>query len=322
MTSGPADEAALARALAYARHGWPVFPCKPGRKEPDTRHGFKDVTTDPERITAWWTAVPGRNVAIATGAPGPDVLDVDVRPDGSGYAALGRLKRAGLLEGSLAIVATPSGGLHAYYTGTGQGSGRLPAHHLDFKAAGGYVLAPPSAVCGRPYRLAWHQQNHQAAGGRLDWAAAVTLLDPLQPKPQSAQQTDHADAGRLADWVARLPEGNRNAGLFWAACRAAETGHPGALDALAQAAQTAGLSEQEIAPDHRLRAAQRRAPAASPRATTPSNRTPTRTRGGDLTCLPDPETGKTARHCWPSPMTAGGRAWTRAAPGYGRARWR
>jgi len=182
MTSGPADEAALARALAYARDGWPVFPCKPGRKEPDTRHGFKDATTDPERITAWWTAVPGRNVAIATGAPGPDVLDVDVRPDGSGYAALGRLKRAGLLEGSLAIVATPSGGLHAYYTGTGQGSGRLPAHHLDFKAAGGYVLAPPSAVCGKRYRLAWHQQNHQAAGGRLDWAAAVTLLDPLQPK--------------------------------------------------------------------------------------------------------------------------------------------
>ena len=77
----------MARALAYARRGWPVFPCQPGRKEPDTPHGFKDATTDPGRITAWWTAVPGRNVAIATGAPGPDVLDVDVRPGGSGYPA-------------------------------------------------------------------------------------------------------------------------------------------------------------------------------------------------------------------------------------------
>ena len=245
MTSGPADEAVLAQALAYARHGWPVFPCKPGRKEPDTRHGFKDATTDPERITAWWTAEPGRNVAIATGAPGPDVLDVDVRPDGSGYAAFRRLKRAGLLEGSLAIVATPGGGLHAYYSGTGQGSGRLPAHHLDFKAAGGYVLAPPSAVGGKPYRLV--QQDRQAAGRRLDWAAAIALLDPPQPKPQPARQTDHADAARLAGWVARLPEGNRNTGLFWAACRAAETAHPGALGALAQAAETAGLPEQEIA---------------------------------------------------------------------------
>ena len=85
MTSRPGSQAMLAGALAYARRGWPVFPCRPGRKEPDTAHGFKDATTDPERITAWWTAVPGRNVAIATGAPGPDVLDVDVRPGGSGY---------------------------------------------------------------------------------------------------------------------------------------------------------------------------------------------------------------------------------------------
>jgi Bifunctional DNA primase/polymerase, N-terminal len=238
--------AAVARALAYARHGWPVFPCKPGRKDPDIPHGFKDATTDPARIAAWWTAAPGRNVAIATGAPGPDVLDVDKRPDGSGYSAFSRLQQAGLLEGCLAIVATPGGGLHAYYTGTEQGSRRLPAHHLDFKAVGGYVLAPPSAVGGKPYRPVEHQQIRLAAGGRLDWAAAVALLDPPQPKPQPARPPRHADAARLAAWVAHLQEGNRNAGLFWAACRAAETGHPGTLDALSEAAQTAGLPEEEI----------------------------------------------------------------------------
>ena len=239
------DSTAAARALAYARHGWPVFPCKPGRKEPDTAHGFKDATTDAEQITAWWTAEPGRNVAIATGAPGPDVLDVDVRSDGSGFPACRRLQRAGLLEGSLAIVATPSGGLHAYYTGTEQGSGRLPGCHLDFKSAGGYVLAPPSSVGGKPYRLVRHQQDRQPAGGRLDWAAAIALLDSPQRKPQAERPPGH-DAARLADWVAQLPEGNRNAGLFWAACRAAETGQHGALDALAGAAGTAGLPEEEI----------------------------------------------------------------------------
>jgi Bifunctional DNA primase/polymerase, N-terminal len=241
------DSATAARALAYARHGWPVFPCKPGHKEPDTPHGFKDATINPDRITAWWTAQPGRNVAIATGAPGPDVLDVDVRPDGSGYPALRQLKRAGLLQGSIAIVQTPSGGLHAYYTGTGQASGRLPSSHLDFKASGGYVLAPPSAVGGKPYRLVWHQQDRQVAGGRLDWAAAVALADGPQRKRQAARPPGHADATRLAAWVAQLPEGNRNTGLFWAACRAAETGHPGAPDALAEAAQSAGLPEEEIA---------------------------------------------------------------------------
>jgi Bifunctional DNA primase/polymerase, N-terminal len=249
MSRRPAGEIALARALAYARRGWPVFPCRPGRKQPDTAHGFKDATTDPERITAWWATVPSRNVAIATGAPGPDVLDVDVRPGGSGYQALHRLRGAGLLQTPVAAVATPSGGMHLYYPGTGQTSGRLPDCHLDFKSAGGYVLAPPSAVGGRPYRPIRYQPGRTgiAAIVRLDWAAAVSFLDLRQPHLQPARPPSHINADRLATWVARLPEGNRNAGLFWAACRAAEAGTPGALDALAEAAQTAGLPTQEIA---------------------------------------------------------------------------
>jgi hypothetical protein len=248
MTRSLVGGAALARALEYAGRGWPVFPCRPGRKEPDTPHGFKDATTESECITAWWTAVPSRNVAIATGAPGPDVLDIDVRPGGSGYSALHQLRRGGLLEVPVVAVATPSGGMHLYYPGTEQASGRLPDRHLDFKAAGGYVLAPPSAVGGRPYRRVQHQPARpgQTAGLRLDWAAAIALLEPRQPYPQSPRPPEHADTERLAAWVARLPEGNRNAGLFWAACRAAESGRCGALDVLAEAAKTAGLPTHEI----------------------------------------------------------------------------
>jgi hypothetical protein len=248
MNRGPAGQLALARALEYARRGWPVFPCRPGRKEPDTPHGFKDATTDPQRITIWWTSVPSRNVAIATGAPGPDVLDVDVRPGGSGYQALHRLRHTGLLEAPIAAVATPSGGIHLYYLGTEQASGRLPDSHLDFKATRGYVLAPPSAVGGRPYRPIRHQPGltGMTASNRLDWAATAAFLGPREPHPQPAQPSAHADTDRLATWVARLPEGNRNGGLFWAACRAAEAGNPHALDALAQAAQTAGLPAHEI----------------------------------------------------------------------------
>jgi hypothetical protein len=246
MTRRPGGQATLARALAYARRGWPVFPCRPGRKEPDTAHGFMDATTDPERITAWWTAGPSRNVAIATGAPGPDVLDIDVRPRGSGYQALRRLRQAGLLDVPVAAVATPSGGMHLYYLGTSQASGRLPGQHLDFKATGGYVLAPPSAVGGRRYRLIQSERSERMAGPRLDWTAVSGLLTPSQPYFRNATQPGYPDADRMAAWVARLREGNRNAGLFWAACRVAETGQPGHLDALAEAAQAAGLHGGEI----------------------------------------------------------------------------
>jgi hypothetical protein len=233
-----------------------VFPCRPGSKEPATPHGFKDATTDPERITAWWKAAGDRNVAIATGAPGPDVLDIDIRSHGSGYPAFRQLQHAGLANGSLAVVATPGGGLHVYYPGTGQRSGRLPTHHLDFKAGGGYVVAPPSQVGGRRYQVI----RCQATGSCLDWDAAVRLLDPAwRPPVGSRQGAGHCDPDRLAAWVAALEEGNRNTGLFWAACRIVEAGRTDALHALAQAARTSGLPDAEIA---RTLASARRTAAA------------------------------------------------------------
>ena len=67
----------LRQALAYARRGWPVFPCQPGQKIPATAHGFRDATTGERQITVWFGSHPDWNLAIATGAPGPDVLDVD-----------------------------------------------------------------------------------------------------------------------------------------------------------------------------------------------------------------------------------------------------
>ena len=245
---GPAmnrHERTIRRALAYARLGWPVFPCQPGGKEPATRHGFKDATTDPHQICCWWQRNPAANVAIATGAPGPDVLDVDQHgPAGSGFAACSRLRTAGLLGGAFAIVATPSGGLHVYFPGSAQPSGRLPRHHLDFKAAGGYVLAPPSAVGGEPYRLV----ARRAAGpAGLDWSAVTRLLEPEPRTPVRPRLAEPGDVSHLAAWVEQLPEGNRNSGLFWAACRVVEAGHSRNLDELAAAAARTGLGEREIA---------------------------------------------------------------------------
>ncbi len=234
----------LSRALAYARRGWPVFPCVPGGKEPATRHGLRDASTDSGQIRHWWHRLPGANVAIATGSPGPDVLDVDQHgPAGNGFAAYRRLKAAGLLEGMGAVVATPRGGLHCYFAGSGQASARLPRQHLDFRAAGGYVLAPPSQVDGKPYRLI---RSGERPGG-FDWPAVTTLLEPARDGRVRSRLAGPADVSRLPAWVARLEEGNRNCGLFWAACRAVEAGQACLLDELAAAATTTGLPAREIA---------------------------------------------------------------------------
>ena len=243
----------LGQALAYAAAGWPVFPTRPDnpgcsggpegceckRPFPGT-HGCLDASASPVLIRAWWQHWPGSNVAIATGWPGPDVIDVDVHESGSGWAAFNRLKSAGLLAGALALVRTPSGGLHAYYQGTGQRNGKLARHHLDFRGAGGYVLAPPSRVHGKPYELLGHRPG---TGGKIDWQAIRQLLDPPPARPRRHRG---GSLRRLAGWVGSLPEGNRNDGLFWAASRAAEDGHDD-LRALVDAAVQAGLSEAEAA---------------------------------------------------------------------------
>jgi hypothetical protein len=233
--------------LACAARGWPVLPCPPGSKIPATGHGCRDATTDPGPITSWFARRPDRNLAIATGAPGPDVLDIDVRPGGSGYPALHRLARAGLTAGAAAWIRTPGGGLHGYFTGTAQRCGHLPGCHVDFRSAGGYVLVPPSVVNGRAYQVA----RITTGTGSLDWAAVTALLAPRAehaPAPVRALCRTEADVERLAAWVARLQEGNRNAGLFWAANRVLDAGHGAeALTLLADAARQAGLADSEVA---------------------------------------------------------------------------
>jgi hypothetical protein len=193
----------LDAALTYAARGWPVFPCRPGMKIPATTHGVLDATTDPDQIRTWWTDNPQANIAIATGAPGPDVLDVDIKPGGTGFTAFAEMKRAGLLDGHQALVRTPSGGLHMYFTGTVQRNGRLPEHFLDLRATGGYVVAPPGHVDDRAYELL-----SQATGdGVIDWTAARVLLDPpaafQQPlKDPAAPSQNGVRPGD--DWAAHI----------------------------------------------------------------------------------------------------------------------
>ena len=234
-------------AHRFADAGWHVFPAEPGGKRPIPEHGYLDATTSHKQIQNWWRSEPRSNLAVATGAPGPDVLDVDKHKEGDGFAAFGKLQRAGLVRDPMAIVRTPSGGFHAYYRGTEhQRNGHIPGVYVDFRSQGGYVVAPPSTIAGRTYEVA----QKQPSADTFDWPAAKQLLDP-QPERQPYKAPERneerpRDLSHLPGWVASQPEGNRNHGLFWASCRAAEAGDTATLGNLANAARAAGLDEREI----------------------------------------------------------------------------
>ncbi|QDZ14193.1 bifunctional DNA primase/polymerase [Humibacter ginsenosidimutans] len=244
---------AAARALAEA--GVPVFPCVPGAKRPLTEHGFHEATTDAAVVVAWWRQHPAANIGMPTGHPSAIVVaDVDVHGPVSGYAAFERAIHAGLADGWQLTVTTPSGGMHAYYPAPysmSQSCWQAARVAIDFRGDGGYVLLPPSRtiIDGEtvPYRVV---TRGSVPGRVLD---ADRLRDFLDPRPVRVPTTDAGsqrptDTGRLAAWVAGRQEGERNRGLFWAACRLAENGVPAtdALDALTVAAGQVGLGEREI----------------------------------------------------------------------------
>jgi hypothetical protein len=154
-----------AAALIYARLGLPVFPlwppvvqfsggfmCGCGRLDCDSpakhphgriaRNGFKDASTNEQRVKSFWQARADCNIGIATGAV--TVLDIDPRHGGD--AALAELEaKHGALPATWRV-ATGGGGQHIYFkapTKIGNSANRL-AQGIDVRGVGGYVVAPPS----------------------------------------------------------------------------------------------------------------------------------------------------------------------------------
>lgn len=247
----------------FVAEGVPVFPCVPGGKRPLVEHGachgFRDATTDPAQIGAWWGRCPQANIGIPTGAAsGVEVVDVDVHTTGTGFPAFRASHHDGHAAGWAALVRTPSGGVHAYYPAdpdSPQPSWQAARAHVDFRGDGGYIIAPPSKArhpggVRAPYRLI-------AISGvtptPVDAARLRDFLDPRTPIPTnnaraSRVERRRSDAKVLAGWVAGRGEGERNRGLFWAACRLAEAGTPpdATLEALGPAAEHVGLGSREI----------------------------------------------------------------------------
>ncbi|MBJ7353949.1 MAG: bifunctional DNA primase/polymerase [Thermoleophilaceae bacterium] len=280
LLSDIVDAPDLATAAEHlGTRGIPVFPCLPGGKSPLTTHGFQDASADPDAINLWWRRQPDANIGVPTGgAGGIDVVDVDVHQTGSGFAAFEHARQAGFVEGWAWLVRTPSGGLHAYFlrvSETEQRSWQLPSRHIDFRGDGGYIIVPPSQVTGEDGVTGTYQRIAVAEHHRpspVDAAGLRGFLDPPRPtRPPTDMPVVGARPDKLAAWVASRPEGGRNGGLFWAACRMAEDGHDlsATVSLLGEAAYGAGLSEREAMATIRsaYRIATRLGPATQPRRT-------------------------------------------------------
>jgi hypothetical protein len=165
--------AVLYAALQLAEQGIPVFllgrtkrpvancPACPksdhNRRQHDpqtcghlTCHGFYAATTDPDRIHAMHTAVPGGMLAIRTGRIS-DLAVVDIDPRNGG-------RLIPELMAPTRCVRTGSDGWHLFYRHPGVPLATDLKHRghpgIDIKADGGYVVAPPSIHPNtrRPYR--------------------------------------------------------------------------------------------------------------------------------------------------------------------------
>jgi hypothetical protein len=123
----------LVEARALTRLGWPLLPVR--GKVPLTAHGVKDATTDMATIAAWLHWWRDAGLAVACGAPGPEVLDIDRQelvPAGVWRLIVDRPR-----------VATPRPGLHVY--GAGQDRGTIRLEYGELRGRGSYVVCPPSA---------------------------------------------------------------------------------------------------------------------------------------------------------------------------------
>jgi Bifunctional DNA primase/polymerase, N-terminal/Primase C terminal 1 (PriCT-1) len=141
-------------AVTLAERGYHVFPCRPGQKDPLTKHGFKDATTSERQILHWWDTHPTANIGIACEASGIAVLDIDSKHGANPNDVL--RDRTELAGGT--IVQTGEAppvddkhpqslegvrGVQIYFRGLlNTGDTTIPG--VEIRSRGAYVVAPPS----------------------------------------------------------------------------------------------------------------------------------------------------------------------------------
>jgi hypothetical protein len=264
--------ALLPAAFGYAQAGMPVLPlhtpagkgacsCRQTDCDRVGKHprwhprlitaGLHNSSTDAQRIDAWWSTWPQANVGIRTGVV-CDVCDIDTP---AGLAAVQELVSA-----ELPTVRTGSGGFHLYVAATGAGNRTRLLPGVDWRGAGGYVVAPPSLHASGE-RYVWVRPP---AGGFPPCPAGLRRLLAAPPPSLAPAGTGRATVHRPAEYgaaalqseelqVRSAPVGRRNDTLYHAARSLGRLVAAGILAAdevtttLTGAARAAGLGRAETA---------------------------------------------------------------------------
>ena len=130
--------------LDRATHGWKMFPIAPGAKTPLLRGDWKEHSTDdPEKLKAWGVKYATCNWGLDCGKSGLLVLDVD---GAEGEATLSGLEFEHGQRDTL-VHATPNGGRHLIYRGSGRTRTRIDTG-LDTRGIGGYIVLPGGRLDG------------------------------------------------------------------------------------------------------------------------------------------------------------------------------
>ena len=226
----------LDAALAFARRGWPVFPCRRANKRPligrdlddagkpiNGTGGVSKATTDESQIREWWRQWPLAMIGVSVGKAGMIVIDFDPRKEEQFDPDTGEvlcdaagapiLREWTLEELKVAVeammgeplpvslaVRTPSGGVHVYYRmpdGEPIGNkGNLP-DHVDVRGLGGYTILPPSYCDG----------DAKNATGPYRWLRgdADAAIVPLPASLEAILRTPTASTRDRTDRPARGP---------------------------------------------------------------------------------------------------------------------
>ena len=229
-------------AMHYADLGLLVFPLAAGCKVPRKGSaGFKDATSDPERVRDWWDAHPTSNIGIATGHL-VDVIDID------GFDGQREFELLSARPPAHALSATVRpGGVHVWVPAVpGRRSRVGVVPHVDYRGLGGYAVAPPSQVNSYTNRYRWLSEFDlsttkawtptEGPTWESRWAHAGPVAMRLTPAEMRQRPVDSDPHKRLDGIIATLlgsREGERNNVLYWCACRVADMWDDGQISDVA-----------------------------------------------------------------------------------------
>lgn len=195
------DSDLMQAALGYAADGLAVFPLAAEGKEPVTRRGYYDATTDAQQIMKWWRAHPDARIGLPCRPNGLIAIDIDPRNGGSATFKALEAEHGALPRD--AVQRTHGGGWHVVMLDPAPGAdGWTRVHGAGGSCKGklgpgvdvknnGYIVVDPSPgyewIASGQFPAvppAWQRLLRKAEKERVaapssagDWSKPITMSD-------------------------------------------------------------------------------------------------------------------------------------------------